>query len=101
VCERSGGGGDESAGLAGEAIENSFAGGNFDEMEDGEREQNQDDVGEPGVQRGKMKTLGHAVGVEELEDVEVKEIEAVAALTDQKKRAPGEESGDGMGAAEA
>jgi hypothetical protein len=30
-----------------------------------------------------MKALGHTVGVDELEDVEVEEIEAVAALADE------------------
>jgi hypothetical protein len=92
---------EESAGLAGEAAKDGFAGRDFDEMEDGEGEQNQDDVGEPWIQGGKMKSLGHMVGVEELEDVEVEEVEAVATFTDKKKRAPGEERGDGMGTAEA
>ena len=87
--------------LAGEAIEDGFAGGDFDEMEDGQSEQDQDGVGEPGVQGGEMKALGHVVGVEKLEDVEVEEIEAVAALANQKEGAPGEEGGDGMGTAEA
>jgi hypothetical protein len=68
-------------------------------MEDGQGEQNQDGVGEPGVESGEVKALGHMIGVEKLEDVEVKEIKAVAALSDEEKGAPGEEGGDGMGAA--
>jgi hypothetical protein len=70
-------------------------------MEDGQGEKNQDGVGEPGIQSDKVKTLGHMIGVEKLEDVEVEEIEAVAAFADQEKRAPGEEGGDGVGAAQA
>jgi hypothetical protein len=87
------GGGDESAGLTGEAVQDHFAGWGFDE--------DQDDVGKPGIQGCEVETLGHVIGVEELEDVEVEEIEAVAALANQKQRTPGEERGDGMGTAEA
>jgi hypothetical protein len=68
-------------------------------MEDGQGEQDQDSVGEPGVQSDEMKSLGYTVGVEKLEDVEVEEVKAVAALTDQEEGAPGEEGGDGVGAA--
>jgi hypothetical protein len=68
-------------------------------MKDGQGEQDQDSVGEPGVQSGEVKALGHVVGVEKLEDVEVEEIEAVAALADQEEGAPGEYGGDGMGTA--
>ena len=95
------GGGEEGAGLAGEAIEDGFAGRGFDEVEDGESEQDQDGVGEPGVQSGEVKALGHMVGVEKLKDIEVEQVEAVAALADEEKGAPGEERGDGMRAAEA
>jgi hypothetical protein len=70
-------------------------------VKDGEREQDEDNVGEPGVESSEVKTLWHMVGVEELEDIEVEEVEAVTALADQKKRAPGEDRRDGMGAAEA
>jgi hypothetical protein len=70
-------------------------------MKYGERKQNEDDVGEPGVEGGEVKTLGHMVDVEELKDIEVEEVEAVAALADEKKRTPGEDCGDGMGATKA
>jgi hypothetical protein len=82
---------EESAGLAGETAKDGFAGRDFDEMEDGKGEQNQDDVGEPWIQCGKMKSFGHMVGVEELEDVEVEEVETIATFADQEKWAPGEE----------
>jgi hypothetical protein len=95
---RSGGGG-ERAGLAREATEDGFASWGLDEVEDGQGEKNQDGVGEPGIQSDEVKTLGHMIGVEKLEDVEVEEIEAVAAFADQEKRAPGEEGGDGVGTA--
>jgi hypothetical protein len=68
-------------------------------MEDGQGEQDQDGVREPGVKSGEVKALGHVVGVEELEDIEVEEIEAVAALADQEEGAPGEYGGDGVGTA--
>jgi hypothetical protein len=96
---RRSGGGDESTWLAGEALENGFASRGFYEMEDGQGEQDKNGVGEPGVQSDEVEALGHMVGVEKLEDVEVEEIEAVAAFADQKEGAPGEEGGDGVGAA--
>jgi hypothetical protein len=68
-------------------------------MEDGQGEQNQDGVREPGIESDEVKALRHMIGVEKLEDVEVEEIKTVAALADQEERAPGEEGGDGMGAA--
>jgi hypothetical protein len=68
-------------------------------MEDGQGEQNQDGVGEPGIEGDEVKALRHMVGVEKLKDVEVEEVKAVAALTDQEEGAPGEEGGDGVGAA--
>ena len=85
--------------FAGEATEDSLAGRCFDEMEDGQSEQDQDGIGQPGVQDSEMEALRHTVGVKKLEDIEVEEVEAVAALTDQEEGAPGEESGDGVGAA--
>ncbi len=91
--------GRKARGLRGEAVEDRFAGRDFDEMEDGQCEQNQDGVGEPGIQGGEMKALGHMVVVEELEDVEVEEVEAVAALANQEERTPGEERGDWVGTA--
>ena len=60
-------------------------------MEDGQGEQNQDRVGEPRIQCGEVEALGHMVGVEKLEDVEVEEVEAVAALTNEEEGAPGED----------
>ena len=65
-------------------------------MEDRQGEEDQDGVGEPGVESREVEALGHTVGVKKLEDVEVEEIEAVAALADQEKGAPREEGGDGM-----
>ena len=85
---RSGGSREKSAGLAGEAPEDSLAGRNFDEMKDSQREQDQDDVGEPWIQSGEMKTFRYVIGVEELEDIEVQEIKAVTALANQEERAP-------------
>jgi hypothetical protein len=90
-----------SARLAGETIEDGPASGNLNEMEDGQSEQNQDGVGEPRIKGRQVKALWHMVEVKELEDVEVKEVEAVTALADEEERAPGEECGDRMGAAEA
>ena len=78
----------QSARLAGEPLKNGPAGWDLNKMEDSQREHNQDGVREPGVQRNKMEAFGYAVGVEKLEDVEVEEIEAVAALANQKKRTP-------------
>jgi hypothetical protein len=70
-------------------------------MEDGQGEQDQDGVGEPGVESDEIEALGHTVGVEKLEDVEVEEIETVAAFADQQEGAPGEECGDRVRATEA
>ena len=82
-------------------MEDGLARRSFDEVEDGQSEQDQDDVGEPWVQGGEVKALGYMVGVEELEDIEVEEVEAVGALANQEQGAPGEERGDGVGATEA
>ena len=95
------GGREESARLAGKAVENSFACWDFDETEDTQGEEDQDDVGEPGVQSGEVKSLGYTVGMEKLKDVEVEEVEAVAALANEEERAPGKKRGDGVRAAEA
>ncbi len=85
----------------GEAAEDGFTRGDFNEMEDGESKEDQDGVGEPGVQGDEVKALGHMVGVKKLEDVEVQEVEAVAALANKEEGAPGEEGGDGVGSTEA
>jgi len=69
-------------------------------MKDGQRKQDQDNVGEPRVQSCKVEALGHMVSVDELEDIEVEEIETVAALADEKKRAPGKKCGDWVWTAE-
>jgi len=50
--ERLGGSREKSTGLAGEPAEDSLARWNLDEMEDSQREQDQDDVGKPGIQSG-------------------------------------------------
>jgi hypothetical protein len=97
----SGGWQERAAGLARVAVEDGLTGRSFDEMKDSQCEQDQDCVGEPGVQGGKVKALGHMVGVEELEDIEMEEVEAVTALADQEEGAPGEERGDVMRTAEA
>ena len=86
--------------LAGETPEDGFTSRDFDEVEDGQSEQNQNYVGEPWIQGSEVQALRHLVGVEELEDVEVEEIEAVAALANEKEGTPREDSRDGMGAAE-
>jgi hypothetical protein len=57
--------------LAGETTEDGLAGWGFDETEDGQGEQDQDDVGEPGFEGGEVEALWHTVGVKKLEDVEV------------------------------
>ena len=95
------GGGERVPSFAGEAVEDGFARRDFDEAEDGQREQDQDDVGEPGVQGGEVKAFGHTVGMQKLEDIEVQQVEAVATLSDEEKRTPGEDGGDGVGTAEA
>ena len=74
--------------LVGEAVEDCSAGRDLHEVEDGESEQNQNDVGEPWVESDEVKALGHVVGVKELEDIEVEKVEAVAALADEEKGAP-------------
>lgn len=72
----------------GEAAQEGFAGRSFYEAVDGEREQDQDRVGEIGVEGGQMNALGDVVDVEELKDVEMDEVEAVAALADKQERTP-------------
>ena len=74
--------------LAREAVEDGSANRDFDEVEDCEGEQNQDCVGEPGVEGNEVKALGDVMGVEQLEDVEMEKVEAIAALADEKKRPP-------------
>ena len=64
-------GGNESAGFTREAVEDRLTSRGFDEMEDRERNENQDDIREPGIQGGEVKAFGHAVGVEELKDIEM------------------------------
>ena len=66
-----------------EAAENGFAGWGFYKVIDEEGEQDQDGVGEPGVEGGEMKALGDVVGVEKLVDIEMDEVETIAALTDE------------------
>jgi hypothetical protein len=61
---RRSGGREKSGALTREAMENRFAGRGFNEVEDGQGEQDQDDVGEPGIQSGEMEPVGHMVGVE-------------------------------------
>ena len=81
-----------------EAAKKDLARRHLDKMEDGKSEEDQDHVREPWIQRGEVKALGDVIDVQELEDIEVEQVEAVTALTDQEQWAPGEESGDGMGA---
>jgi hypothetical protein len=45
-----------------------------------------------------VKAIEDTIGVEELEDIEMEEIEAVGALANEEEGAPGEERGDWMGA---
>src|ERR1700735_1296209 len=66
-------------------------------MEDTQSHENQDDVGEPRIQGSEVKPMQDTVGVQQLEDVEVEQVEAVAALTNQEEGTPGEESRDRMG----
>jgi hypothetical protein len=87
--------------LVGEALQDGSAHRNFNEMKDGQGEQDEDDVRKPGIKSSEVKALRHPVGVEELKDVEVEEVEAVAALTNKEQGAPGKERGDGMRTAEA
>jgi len=70
-------------------------------MENGQREENQDGVRKPWVQSNEVKALGHTVSVEKLEDVEVEEVETIAALTNEEEGTPGEYGGDGVRATEA
>ena len=55
----------------------------------------------PARNGGEVKPIEDTIGMKELEDVEVEEVEAIGALPNQEEGAPGEERGDGMGAAEA
>jgi hypothetical protein len=57
--------------LVGEAAEDSLASRDLDEMKDGQREQDQDGVGEPRIERSQMETLWNVVRVQKLEDVKV------------------------------
>jgi hypothetical protein len=68
-------------------------------MEHSQREQNQNDVREPRLQGGEVETLGYMIAVEKLKNIEMEEIEAVAAFADQEEGAPGEEGRDGVRAA--
>ena len=86
--------------FAREAPQNRFAGRNLNKVKDRQREQNQDHVREPRIERFKMKALRHMVSMNKLEDIEVEKIEAIAALTDEKKRPPGEEGRNRMRSAE-
>jgi hypothetical protein len=40
-------------------------------MEDGQGQEDQDGVGEPGLESDEVEAFGHTVGVKKLEDVEV------------------------------
>ena len=53
----------DCAEFVGEAVEDGFAGWSFYEAVDGYREQNEDDIGEPGVEGYQMKALGDVVDV--------------------------------------
>jgi hypothetical protein len=70
-------------------------------MEHGQREENQDGVGEPRVQSDEVKALGHMVRVEKLKDVEVEEVETIATFANEEEGSPGEDGGDGVRATEA
>jgi hypothetical protein len=91
----------ERAVFMGEMAEDGFACGGFDKVEGRQSNQDKNPVGEPGLKRRQVETFRHMVGVKKLKDVEVKEVQAVAAFADQQEWAPGEESRDRMRAAEA
>ncbi len=84
-----------------EAAKDSFTCGGFNQMEDGERKQDEDCVGKPWVESGEVQALGYTVDVEELVHIEVKKIETVAAFADKQKWTPGEEGRDQVRAAQA
>ena len=67
-------------GLAGEAGKDGFASRSFDEVKGCQSEQDEDPIGEPGLQSGQVEPLRHMVDVQKLEDVEVQQVEAIAAL---------------------
>ena len=58
-----GSGGLERTEFVREATQNGFASWSFHKAVDGDREQNENNVGEPGVEGGEMKALGDVVNV--------------------------------------
>ena len=75
-------------GAAGESLQDCFARGVLEELIDKQSERDDDRVGDPGVEGSHVQPLRDAVEVKQDEDVEVKQIEAVAAFADQEDRLP-------------
>lgn len=84
-----------------ETAKDGFAGGNLDEMEDGQRKQNKNGVGEPWIQSGEVEPVGNMISVQQLEDIEMEKVETVTTLANKQKGAPGKERRYKVWAAEA
>ena len=52
-------------------------------MKDGQGKQDENPVGKPRVKSEQVQTLWNMVGVEQLEDIKVEQVQAVAAFADQ------------------
>ena len=72
-------------------MQDGFARGVFYEAVDEECEQDQDCVGDPGVESGNVQALWNAIEMEQDVDVEVKQVETVTALADEQDRLPRED----------
>ncbi len=73
-------GGQGGTGFAGEAGKDGSASRSLDEVKGRQSEEDEDSIGEPGLQSGQVEPLRHMVDVQKLEDVEVQQVEAIAAL---------------------
>ena len=65
------------------------------------REQKDEDVRRPRVKMGEAKALRHMMQMQQDEDVEVQDVEAVAGCTERDQRAHGEDAREETGAGEA
>ena len=70
----------ERIGFAGEMAKNDFASRNLYEVERRKGEQDEYPIREPRIQLEQVKTFGHTVNMQKLEDIEVQQVEAVATL---------------------
>jgi hypothetical protein len=58
----------------GKAAKNGLSSRVFYEMKGGQCEQDEDSVGEPGIQSEQMEAFWHMVNVQKLEDIEVEQV---------------------------